>query len=207
MTGTMLRTADPAADLQPDPASPGAQALLARILAEPHVIAPRRRPARLTLVSGGLVAAAAVVGVTVASSGGDHASVGQAGFVVTRHADGSVRATIRWSELSDPAALQRALDAAGARTRVFVETGTAPCQVGTGVPYSADAVDWDGPDADPENALVVHPDNFPTDGTFVVVVWLAAPGQTGTSTFAPGSPQLTGMDSYLAIGAVTRPAC
>lgn len=206
MNATTLRAYDPALDLAPDPGSPAARELFDRITAEPRSAGSHRRPVRIALISGGLVAAAVVTAVALESSGVDQPRIGQAGFVVSRHDDGSVSVTIDWSELSDPAALQRALDAAGARTDVFVRTdGGGPCAAGIGVPYSADAVDWDGPDADPDTALVVHPDNFPANGTFVIVVSMASSGQT--STFSPGFPQITGTHTYMAVGPVDPQAC
>lgn len=207
----LLRDHDPAAALAPDPGSPAAQALLNRITAEPRTRAPRSRPVRLALVSGGLAAAATVAAVAATTNGTDRPRVSPAGFVVARHADGSVSATMRWSALADPQALQRALDAAGARTTVFVETdtGSPGCTVGgQSVPYSAAAVEWNGPDAaDPDSGLVVHPDQFPADGTFVVVVWLAPSGPSGNSTLPPEFPQVTGSLSYMAVGTVVAPAC
>lgn len=207
MTYTVLRRYDPAFDVDPDPASPPAQALLERIVAEPRA-AKHHHPIRLALVSGGLVAAAIVTAIALDTGGTDQPRIGPAGFVVTRHDDGSVTATVRWSALSDPDALQRALDEAGARTKVFVETdtGSGCTNDNQSVPYSADAVEWSGPDdSDPDSGLVVHPAKFPSDGTFVVVVTLA--GQSGLSTLAPSFPQITGSLTFMADGPVTPPTC
>jgi hypothetical protein len=211
MTHPALRAADPAADLAPDPASPVALELLRRITSEPRPVRNARRPVRLVLAGGGLVAAAVVAGIAAEHQSGTPAHIAPAGFVVTRHADGSVTATVRWAALTDPAALQRALDAAGARTKIFVatDTGSPACAPDArSVPYSADAVTWNGPDsADPDSGLVVHPDKFPTDGTFVVVVTMAPNGQLGMSTLAPGYPQITGTMTFMAVGPVSAPSC
>jgi hypothetical protein len=211
MSHAALRAADPAANAAPDPRSPAALQLLSRITSEPQTLRPRRRPVRLALVSGGVVAAALAAGLAVEHGSGHQSGIGPAGFVVTKHADGSVTATMRWAALSDPAALQRALDAAGARTKVFVETdaGSPVCAPHAhSVPYSADAVAWNGPDsADPDGGLVVHPDEFPHGGTFVVVVMIAPAGQQGMSTLAPSFPQITSSLTFMAVGPVDAPRC
>ena len=210
MTHTALRDHDPAAAYEPDADSPTARALLNRITGEPRAVRSRPRPIRVALASGGLAAAAVVAAVVAAHDDTGQHQIGPAGFVVARHADGSVTATMRWSALSDPAALQRALDAAGARTKVFVETsdGSTCAPAAQSVPYSASAVQWNAPDdSDPGSGLVVHPDNFPAGGTFVVVVTLAPAGEPGMSTLAPSFPQITSSLTFMAVGSVDPPAC
>lgn len=207
MTSSLLRAADPAAGLHTDPDG----ALLDEITATPRERAPRRRARPGRLVAGGLTAAAAAVAAVLLVNPSQHGGVGAAGYTVTRDSDGTVRAVVRWSALSDPAALQAALDRAGARTKVFVErnSNTRPCRIAMyGVPYSAAAVQWHAPDdANTDDGIVVHPAKFPRGGTFVLVVHLATAGTAGGSTFAPGFPQITDTLSMMVIGPVVPPNC
>ena len=217
MIDTLLRAADPAAGLVPDPDSADAQALLAGVLAGPragtrtvHRHATRRTTRRLVL--GGVLAGAVATVLLVVPMPWDHggAGLGSSAYAVTSDG-GTVRVTVRWAELSDPSALQAALDRAGARTRVFVETGSGFCAPkARSVGYRSGAVDWHIPrDAGAEDGIVLHPDLFPPDGTFVLVVGLAQAGSTATpaSTFGPGGPALTGTLSFMAEGPVSPPDC
>jgi hypothetical protein len=205
-----LRAADPAAALAPDPSAPQAQGLLVDILAAPVAAhRRRRRPARIALA--GVVAAAAAVGVFVGlgrdSSSGVH--LGESAYSVTRDNDGSVHAVIRWSRLDEPRALQRELDRARARTRIFVvRDGARLCQPADTVPYRLGAVDWSPPvDGNTENGLVVHPDEFPLGGTFVLVVVLADRATGGGTTFGPSFPPIASTLSYMQVGPVEPPLC
>ena len=208
---TLLRAADPAAGVEFDAAGPAARQLLDDVLATPR----RRRhvrafPARRVAV-GGAVAASAAVAALLVHSPSQGSRIGPAGFSVSRDSQGTVHAVVRWSALADPAALQAALDRAGARTKVFVEAGdsaTTCRQTATTVPYSAHAVQWHAPDeANADNGIVVRPDEFPADGTFVLVVELAVHSSTRGSTFAAGFPQITGTLSYMAVGPAVAPSC
>jgi hypothetical protein len=215
----LLAMSDPARDLPAgatDPDSPVAQALLARISAQ----APARRPAargpvhartlRRALVGGALAGAAATV-LLAAPMPWEHDGPGPVAraYAVSRHGD-AVRVTVHWRELTDPAALQAALDRAGAHVKVFVHTA-APSATrcpapGNTVGYSARAVQWTVPQQDEQDSgFVVHPGDFPDDGTFVVSVAVAPAGATGGSTFAPGRPQIEQISSYMVVGAV--PTC
>jgi hypothetical protein len=121
--------------------------------------------------------------------------------------DGTVRVSIHWSQLSDPAALQAALDDAGARTTVFVSDSTnSDCPVPPNTtPYSAAAVHWtSSPNAD-DAGFVVEPASFPSNGTFVLSAHVAPAGQEGLSTFSAGRTQLESINSFMVVGDV--PAC
>ena len=210
MTAT-LRIIDPAADQLIDPAAEPAQRLLREILAEPRPAKPHRapsRPRRRTVLTAGVVAAAAVATfVGVGSDDGSH--LGGAAYAVSRDGDGTVHVDVRWSMVSDPSGLQAALDRAGARTRVFVLTDTGQlCQRSDTVPYDASAVDWHIPSsAGADDGIVLHPEQFPPGATFVIVVTLAPGGGTGLSTLGPSAPSITGTLSYMTDGPVTSPAC
>jgi hypothetical protein len=207
-TSTALRTADPAAGIHPDPSAPEATRILAGVLATPRMTRRRSRAPRRAIVGSALaVCAALAVFVGVGSNPASH--LGQAAYSVTRSTDGTVHVVVRWSALRDPAALQRALDRAGARVRIFVvRDGTTLCAHGTSGAYPQGAVEWHAPiDANTENGIVVHPDEFPAGATFVLVVELAPSGSTGLSTLSAGFPQITGTLSYMARGPVTPPSC
>jgi hypothetical protein len=202
--GTALRTADPAAGVRPDPTSPQARRLLADVLAEPR---PTHR--HRTTVVGGVLAVAAAVAVFVGVGSNPAAHLGPSAYSVTRSGDGTVQVVVRWGRLRDPQALQRALDRAGARTRVFVVSdGARLCAPDNTIPYDSGAVDWHAPgSAQEDNGIVVHPDKFPAGATFVLVIALAPGGSSGLSTFAPGSPQITSTDSFMVSGRVESPTC
>lgn len=204
---TALRTMDPAADVDPDPHAPEAQEMLRRILAQPAAGARRGSSLRRVAVGGVLVGAAATAALVLPIPWDGHGpGLGGRAWAVVRHGDGSVGITVRWSELSDPAALQNALDRAGARTRILVgtETGAVPDEPSqvpacakpySGRPYNARAVQWDFPKAASEvNGIVIRPHYFPHGGTFVIEAY-SPPGQT---SYAP-------VLSFMAVGAV--PSC
>lgn len=214
----MLARSDPARDLPAeatDPASPRAQAMLTRIAAR----APgERRATRLPahpralrrIIVGGTLAGAAATVVLAAPIPWDHDGSGPvaSAYAVTRDG-GAVHVTVRWSELSDPDALQAHLDAAHAHVKILVRTETpssSPCPAPANTAgYRSDAVQWTVPAHDTqESGFAVWPRNFPTGGTFVVSVVLAPAGTTGLSTFAPGRPQVEQVSSYMVIGPVPR---
>jgi hypothetical protein len=195
-----LRAADPAAHLDP---APDAQ-LLADILA---VERPRSGRSLRRVAVGGLLAAAAAVAVLVLPMPWDHhgSRLGTAAYAVDRRSDGSVQILLRWDELNDPSGLQHALDAAGARTVVLfgdVIPGTDPgnpppacAKPWYGRSYSARAVQWDFPDPAAEvNGVIIRPQYFPKDGTFVVEAYR----HPGASTYGAEL-------SFMARGAV--PTC
>ena len=207
MTDLLLRAADPAADLVADPHGPEAQALLARIVAEPrtlrHPRPPMHRMVRLGFAAAAAGAAAAVA--LVVPWPGGHAGLTSSAYAVTRQTDGSYRIVVHWAQLRNPARLQAALDRVGAPVRVLTGTelpatdkpGPVPaCAKPTyGHPYSAQAVQWDFPDAASEvNGFVVRPAAFPRGGTLIVEVFYAPDGKTPAGTL-----------SYMAIGRV--PTC
>jgi hypothetical protein len=197
---------DPAATLPSTAYSAQATAVLERIVATPRHDTATRRPASLKRIAvGGLVAAAATTVALAAPMpwNGGHPSEAAA-YTVDRHRDASVSVVVHWNQLSDPAALQRALDEAGAPVRVLTgSSGTgdaSPAGVPGcakpyyGNPYSADAVSWDSGRNAPDSSFVVHPAAFPEDGTLVIEVF-----------FVPGSHQWASMLSFMAIGRV--PTC
>jgi hypothetical protein len=212
----LLAASDPAGDLPAeatDPASPRAEAMLARIAtagaARP---APTHRPAHpralKRVVVGGTLAGAAATVLLAVPMPWDHDGPGSAAsaYAVTRDR-GAVRVTVHWGDLRDPAALQGALDRAGAHVKVFVRTAAATCQgPGNTVGYSSRAVQWTVPARNRQDTgFVVQPRLFPADGTFVVSVVVAPAGTTGLSTFAPDRPQVEQISSYMVVGAV--PSC
>ena len=210
----VLAMSDPARELPADavdPSSPQALALLERIPLEGPVARPvRHRPVgpravRRVVLGGALAGAAAavVLGAPMPWEHGGSGSVASA-YAVTRDGD-AVSVTIHWSELSDPAALQAALDRAGARVTVFVRTDPVTCAApGNTVGYSADAVQWTSPRSDPQDAaFVVRPQLFPSDATFVVSVVVAPAGTVGGSTLAPQLPQVEQIASSMVVGAVS----
>ncbi len=205
MTDLLLRAADPAADVAADPHAPQAQALLMRIVAEPRTVTRRRRRRAVRLGFAAAVAgAAAAIALVLPLTGGHGGGLTTAAYAVTRHDDGSFRVVVHWAQLRDPAALQAALDRAGAPVRVLTgeelpagSRGPVPAcaEPTSGLPYSARAVQWDFPDQASEvNGFVVRPAAFPRRGTLVIEVF-----------FAPGSSVPTGSLSYMVIGRV--PTC
>lgn len=176
MTATdLLRAADPAAHLEVELD----EQLLRAILAAPEPSRSHRSLRRVAV--GGVLAAAAAVAVLVVPMPWDHSGpqLGSKAYAVERHSDGSVQIVLHWDELNDPSGLQHALDAAGARTVVLfgdVIPGKDPqnpppdCAVPWyGRSYSAKAVQWDFADAASEvNGIVIRPQYFPPEGTFVI---------------------------------------
>lgn len=209
MIDYLLRAADPARDLQPDCDDPAARNMVREITALPRESSATRRHSRVRfrrIALGGALAGAAAVTATVLTVPGHT----PAAYGVTRRSDGSVSVVLHWSELRDPAKLQEALDRAGAHTRVLTATQTAgygPDNIPacarpiSGSPYSAQAVQWDFPDSAREvNGIVIRPDHFPTDGTFVIevgyvrgthkvaqIVSFMARGRVPTCAYLPGS--------------------
>ena len=206
-----LAMSDPARDLPADatdPSSAQALALLERIpldSAGPARHRPVASPAIRRILLGGALAGVAAAVVLGAPMPWDHGGSGStaSAYAVTRDGDG-VEVTIHWGELSDPAALQAALDRAGARVRVIVRSDPAACGVpGATVSYSADAVQWTGPSNDPaDSAFVVRPQLFPTDATFVVSVVVARAGTTSGSTLAPDLTQVEAIATSMVVGPV-----
>lgn len=126
-------------------------------------------------LAGALAAAAVATAVVVPSVLGHDQSA--AAYTVTRHTDGSVRVTLRWSELTDTTQLQARLRAAGVPIVIF-DTEEAAVPPGTvspgcarpdaGGPYNARAVEWDSPAANDVNGIIIRPKYFPAHGTFVI---------------------------------------
>lgn len=214
MNATLLRDADPARGLGADATSPDARAMLADILAQPRpahrhrAMQMPRGPVRRVLVGGVLAGALATVALAAPMPwDGGGSGLGSSAYAVTRGDDGSVHIAVRWSQLTDPAGLQRALDRAGARTKVIVHTvGTGPLCIAPAntVGYSSTAVQWQSPGS-ADGGILVHPARFPKNGTFVIGVDLAPPGVQGGSTFAPGRPQIESFSGSMVVGAV--PTC
>lgn len=219
MIDTVLRAADPARDLDPDPGSEQARTLLAELLAGPRGDAPERRhaaagaarrPVRRVVLGGVLAAAAVIVGLAAPmpwDRGGP--GVTSAAFAVTKEAGGAIRVSVHWNELSEPAALQSALDRAGARVRLLVRTNPTPgqsrfCAPGHPVAYDSAAVQWNSPGA-PSGGFTVRPADFPPGATFVVAVDMAPAGVSGLSTNPPGQPQMEDFQSSMVVGPI--PAC
>jgi hypothetical protein len=199
MIDELLRDADPARGLDTDSSSPQAQALLARVLALPpqrpgavHRLADHRSVRRIAI--GGLLAgAAATVALAAPLPWDDGAGTTGAAFAVTAEAGGAVRVSVHWEELSDPAALQTALDRAGARIKIRIETATGSgldtCPAGRPVDYSDRAVQYLSPGS-AGGGFLVRPKEFPPDATFVLTVTMAPAGVSGLSTMPPGRPQI-----------------
>ena len=131
--------------------------------------------------------------------------LGSSAYAVSVDPDGSVKITIRWSELSDVAKLQAELDRAGAHVLILTgtttpDTRTAPPVPACAIPYSGEgysarAVTWDFPNAASEvNGIIIRPRYFPAGGTFVIEAYSN-----------PGSTALHPTLSFMAVGAV--PSC
>jgi hypothetical protein len=203
---TDLRIDDPARDLPPAANSEQATAMLQRIMTAPRHHPVSRRPASVKRMAlGGLFAAAAVTVALTALmpwEGGHREEA--AAYAVDRHSDGSVSVVVHWSQLSNPAQLQQALDRAGAPVRILTGTetpGSAPLKTVPdcakpyyGKPYTADAVSWDSGFNAPDSSFVVHPGAFPDDSTLVIEVF-----------FTPGAHHWASSLSFMAIGRV--PTC
>jgi hypothetical protein len=210
MTDLRLRAADPARDVQPDPGSPEARQLLSSILAtSPPTNRPRPRRSRRLILGTALASAVALAAVLVPLSWNRTTpNTAPAAFTVTPRPDGSVRFTVRWSELADPSRLQAALDEVHVPVRILIGTTVSrplPPSGATkipacakpyyGGPYDKRAVQWDFPNKQSEvNGIVVHPRYFPPHGTLVIEVYHDI-----------GSTKVTTLDSFMAIGAV--PTC
>jgi hypothetical protein len=208
MIDYLLRSADPARDLHADPDGPAARDMVRAITALPRKSSDTRRhsPVRFRRIAlGGALAGAAAVTATVLTVPGHT----PAAYGVTRRSDGSVSVVLHWNELRNPTKLQEALDRAGARTRILTAqtSGNGPDNIPacarpiSGSPYSARAVQWDFPDSAREvNGIVIRPDHFPADGTFVIevgyvrgthkvaqIVSFMARGRVPTCAYLPGS--------------------
>src|SRR4051794_21524722 len=106
---TDLRAADPAADLNPSPTSPSAEALLQRVLSTPRIDVRAHR-SRRRLAYGVAVAAAVAAGtVVVTGLPGSAPDARAAGYTVTRLADGSLDVYVDYREFTDIPALWRSL--------------------------------------------------------------------------------------------------
>jgi hypothetical protein len=213
MIDTRLHEADPARGLEADARSDAAQALLARIVATPSDHRPSRRspvtrPSARRIAVGVACAAAAAVAALLAPMPWRHGpGTPSAAYAVTTGAGGAVHVSVQWDRLRDPAALQAALDRAGARVDLRVVTDGRPedCLASARtVGYTDRAVRWQSPGR-PQGGFTVHPGEFPAHGTFVVTVVLAPEGTTGRTTFAPSQPQLEAFSASMVIGRV--PPC
>jgi hypothetical protein len=209
-----LRSADPAAGLAPDPLGIDGQALFERIVAEAPSPGPRvgrralgraapTRPARRILIGGTVGAALLTAALVAPLPWRDGSGLGSAAYAVTAESGGATRVELRWSELRDPAALQAALDRAGAPVRILTGTTLSPnvlatvracAQPTSGLPYSARAVTWDLPAGSDFNGIVIHPKAFPAGGTLVIEAF-----------YRPGTHVLESTLSFMAIGKV--PTC
>lgn len=202
---TNLMIDDPAAGLPSTAYSEQANAMLERILAAPRHHPVQRRSASVKRIAVGALLAAAATTVVLTTPWNGGRSSEAAAYTVDRHPDGSVSVVVHWSQLADPAALQQALDQAGAPVRILTGTTTpgkpvSPTDIPdcakpySGKPYSAAAVSWDSGFNAPEGSFVVHPAAFPAHGTLVIEVF-----------FTPDTHQLAGSLSFMAIGHV--PTC
>jgi hypothetical protein len=210
MTDLRLRAADPARDIQPDPRSPEARQLLSSILAESPPASRRHSRHSPRLILGTALASAAAIAAVVIPLSWNRTTpnTAPAAFTVTPRPDGSVRFTVRWSELANPSQLQAALDEAHVPVRILI--GTITSSAGTqpdittipacakpyyGGPYDKRAVQWDFPSSQTEvNGVVVRPKYFPPHGTLVIEAYHDI-----------GSTKISRLDSFMAIGAV--PTC
>jgi hypothetical protein len=198
---TVLRNADPARALEPDANAPDARAAFTRIVAS-----PRRRPRvvrriagersiRRVAIGGILVGAATTVALAAPMPWNGGAGTSSAAFAVTAEPGGAIRVAVHWDELSDPAALQTALDHAGARIKIRIETATgsepATCPSGRSVDYPGKAVQYLSPGS-ANGGFLVRPKLFPPGATFVLTVTMAPAGGSGLSTMPPGSPRIEG---------------
>ena len=202
---TKLLIDDPARGLPLAAHSEQATATLERIVATPRCEPAERRHASAKRIAvGGLLAGGAATVLLAAPLPWDGGHPGEAAAYTVDDHGGSVSVVVHWNQLSDPTALQRALDQAGAPVRIL--TGTTPSSIVpptsvpdcakpySGKPYSAAAVSWDSGRNAPDSSFVVHPAAFPEHGTLVIEVF-----------FTPGSHQWASLLSFMAIGRV--PTC
>lgn len=210
MTDTRLRDADPARAFDPDPRSATAQAMLARIVTTPRDEQPSRRtwktsPSATRIAIGATLSAAAVTAALVVGIPWNH-GVGTtaAAYAVTTGTDGAVHVSVHWNRLRDPAALQAALNRAGARVVVRIQTAGHDCPAASHVVgYSTNAVQWQSP-GNANGGFTVHPADFPKDATFVLTVDMAPAGTSGLSTFAPSQPQMEGFGASMVVGPIPK---
>lgn len=202
---TTLMTDDPARGLPLAAHSEQATAMLERIVATPHdEPAAQRHASAKRIAVGGLLAAGAASVLLAAPLPWDGGHPSEAAAYTVDEHDASVSVVVHWNQLSDPAALQRALDNAGAPVRILTGTTRSSSAPPTAIPdcakpysgksYSAAAVSWDSGRNAPDSSFVVHPAAFPEHGTLVIEVF-----------FTPGSHQWTSLLSFMAIGRV--PTC
>lgn len=213
-----LRAADPCRHAEYDAASPHARRMLDEIVATPRVVPPGPRPrrGRVLAVGGVLALAAAAVVLAVSLSPSTHhenVALGPSGYRVSTSSDGSVKVLVRWGEMKNPAALQRALDRAGARTKIWVTDARTfrPWCTGSPAPYQhpgrplEGTVDYHAPDG--VDGIVVHPSKFPS-GTTLLLTWEKPhrPTAAESSPYPGMHPRLVGgWSTYWAQGPV--PSC
>ena len=198
-----LRAADPAG-IPADPHDPTARAMFERIVtgsAEPVPVRTRSPRRRLVLAGAGLAAVAAVAIAGVVTTPWSHGHPGSAAFAVTERPDGSIHLVIRWTQLRDPAALNRELDRLHARTVVIQQSAT--CQVEFPFDPAHPPYFRVDPSARPDLEaiaawmrsqrpwltfvgfpatadLVIHPSKFPADDT-LLIPYEFAPAQPASS--------------------------
>ena len=185
MTATPLAHVDPAAAHDYSPDSHEARAMLAEIIATPRpaeVSAPRRSLVpRRPILALTVACTAAIVAVPVVA-GNDHHPLASGAYAVTTTPDGSVKITVHWSQATDVAALQKALDAAHARTKVLTATEDRTPRIGDPLPPTRacagirpgtieqpdEAVTWHS--QKPISGVVIRPNLFPRNETLVLEV-------------------------------------
>jgi hypothetical protein len=165
-----LRAADPAADLNVAPD----QRLLAEILTQPQ----RRRVPSRRLVVGGTLVAALVAAVLTVPLAWNRFTAANAAWSITNTGSDSIEVSITWSQVHDPEQLQEDLDRAGTHVKFYV-TGRAPAGAlpkcatfpnPTAGDVSRAVTQTVGGGDDGHAQFVVHPDRFPPNAYFVVVV-------------------------------------
>ncbi len=176
-----LRASDPAAaQVLPDPRAAVARAMLEQILDSAEPAATRRRAPRRRVLIGGAVAAAAAAAavVGVVSTPWSHGHPATSAYAVDRHADGTVRVSVHWDELRDPAALNAELQRLGARTVVIQRSAPGGCTTSFAIDPAHSGIENGPPDLrDPAARKAyferlspwVDPESSSADGTVFTV--------------------------------------
>lgn len=111
---------------------------------------------------------ALVIGTFTVPWSHDGSSPPASAYAVTAASDGSVQVIVRWRQLSDPAALQRALRGRHVPAVVLVESRPGECRepIQEGIPIPARAL-VDGPGGPAERQFGIRPDALPAGSTLV----------------------------------------
>lgn len=133
---------------------------------------PRRRVLPRAVLVTAVAAVALAIGSTRLPWSDDEAVPTASAYAVTAEPDGSVGVTVRWSQLSDPGALQAALRANEVPAVVLLESGPGGCpqprQDGIKLPEGA-LVPGTGSSPDRQR-FTIRPVLIPAGGTVVIGV-------------------------------------